>query len=395
MAAYSTPEQISGFLRRLGASPLLVLDMDGNVMRGLSLGAGHTLPLGPGDDPTKQAIPYGTTSAELDDMVNKGILVEGIFAEKPMDARLPGELVRLINDLAERDQPRSIAILTSRGSTDARKLLEESGVEDLSKIILVAESGATLFLGGERIAVRALNTEEQSFLYGLDGISGAIQMDVKNTVEELGFDPAGCPMLLVEHKGTATNLHFREVLKQYGQADNSPLDKALSALIKEKMDSYISASGMGKTFKTLDAPASVEVKTSDVNKGHGLRSIISHVLQAGDSITSVVFAGDDVSKGNGHPGTDWYAMVEAQKLEQEFGVPVFNIHTHHPVGNDLSNPTPDPDKAADTLSEAFNKPRIDVTVNSPRALVELIVSKFRERDARGGEAGFKPPSLHA
>ena len=375
MTKYSTPPEIASFVRDLGGKPLFVCDMDGNVMTGFNLDNQMALPLTGKDDPSRQTIPFGTEQFSLAALVDMGFLKTGIFAEKAMDCRLPKPLVDFLND--NTDQPFKLAFLTSRGADDARTLLRESGVKNLDKVTLVADSGASLFINGKVSHARVLSPEEKKFLDHVGTIAQNMQGDVERIVEaELGSSEA-CPKLLVEPKGIATNIHYREILAHFGQADNSPLDKAIGNFLKSKLDDYV-ANGVqneqgAPVFKTLDGPATVEVKVTDINKGHGLSSIVEAALESGHRPSAVIFTGDDVAKGNGTPGTDYYAMAEAKSLAMKFGIPFRNIHTHHPVGNDLNGTVPDENKSPDTLSAKFPKPPIDLVVPTPVALTNIIL----------------------
>jgi hypothetical protein len=77
-------------------------------------------------------------------------------------------------------------------------------------------------------------------------------------------------------------------------------------------------------------------------------------------------------------------MAEAKTLALKFGIPFRNIHTHHPVGNDLCGTVPDEDKSPDTLSAKFPKPPIDLVVPTPVELANVILA------ANGRETMRKP-----
>lgn len=381
MTKYSTAAEIKSFLREIGDRPLFVCDMDGNVMTGYSLderSGGMRLPLMGADDPARQAIPYGTGHDSLDVLVDMGILKTGIFAEKAMDARLPKKLVDFVNDSMRESAPYKIAFLTSRGADDARTLLRESGIRDLEKVTLVADSGASLFINGAETQARILTPEEKACLTGIDVIAKQLQSGVEHIVEHHLGSSEACPPLFVEHKSIATNVHYREILSHFGQGENSPLDKDIGGFLKSSLDEYIEDGVHDEldapVFKTLDGPATVEVKVADINKGHGLSAIVSAALESGHRPSAVIFTGDDVAKGNGNPGTDYYAMAEAKSLTAEFGIPFRNIHTHHPVGNDVNGTMPDENKSPETLSSKFPKPPIDLVVPTPAVLADIILS---------------------
>jgi trehalose-6-phosphatase len=395
MKTYSTPAQIDHFLEKIGRAPLFVCDMDGNVMTGYSLRSnGPVLALSENDDAKRQAIPYGLSRHKLNELVGKGVLEEGIFADKAMDARLPEELVDLVNSSIGDFK---IAFLTSRGANDARQLLKESGVTDVDRVTLVADSGATLYIAGDKTEARILNEEEKLFLSNLDVIAENLQSHINLVMNRYAeYDPlrGATPSLFVEHKGIATNIHYREILSHFGAAENSRQDKALAAALRNSLQSYIDVSEhIGVipkgAFKLLDGPATIEVKVSDVNKGHGLAAIVEAVLKSDRRPTAIVFTGDDVAKGNGTPGTDYYAMVEARNFAARYALPFFNIHTHHPIGNDVNGTIPDPNKSPTTLSASFNKPDIDLVVPTPAVLKDIIL-KAQGRDNREDKVAALP-----
>lgn len=391
MTNYSTPAAIQRFIDDLGDSPLFVCDMDGNVMAGYSLSADNMrLPLTARDDPQRQSIPFGTPPAVIEAMTRIGQLKNGIFAGKAMDARLPPALVDFVNDCRDEKAPFRLAFLTSRGADDARTLLIESGVKDIDAVTLVADSGATLSINGERTQARALTAIEKDFLQNVDRVAENLQAEVEAIVARTLGSAAGCPGLVVEHKGIASNIHYREILKHFGQSDNSPLDKAIGAHLKSALEDYIERGA--SSFKTLDGPATVEVKVADINKGHGLSAIVAAALAAGHRPSAVVFTGDDVANGNGTPGTDYFAMAEARNLGHKFGIPFHNVHTHHPVDNDPDGTVPDENKSPDTLSAKFPKPPIDLVVPSPSALARIILAANGRAPAFDATAA---PCLHA
>lgn len=386
MGGYSSSEDIQRFLNQIGSNPLFVPDLDGNVMDGFVLNGASPFKAADLENPQNQNIPFGTPLALLDSFVVAGRFKKAVFAEKSMDARLPSALVRFINDSLECGEFFRVAPLTSRGADDARKLMVESGIEHIDRFTHVADSGATLYIGGEKTEVRRLSDVEKEHLKEIETVAGELD---RTLAARFGND---LPKLYVEHKGIATNIHYREVLTALGEQENSDIDKEISALIKDKLEEHVAAGPVeadgAKTFKTLDAPAAVEMKIASVNKGHGLAAIIEGALHAGARPSAIVFSGDDVSKGNGTPGTDWFAMDRAKALAAQYGIPVYNIHTHHPVGNDLSVSQPDPDKSPSTLSGKFPRPPIDITVKSPQEMVSIILKAYTKTPERA--PGYEP-----
>lgn len=384
MSGYSSPSDIKAFLATLGARPCFVNDMDGNTLDGYTLKPGKPLPLGKGNDPKNQSIPFGTSPLQLDLLAATGVLEKGIFAEKPMDARLPPRLVALVNDAIANDNPFAIAFLTSRAAGDALTLLRESGVTAPEKATLIADSGATLRLNGEKTEVRRLSDEERGFLSSLGAKAETFREAAQNVLAAQGFDPAACPGLYIESKGIALNVHYRAVLAAYNQPEGSALDRALGAALKTLLRAETGngpQSAGAPVFKTLDGPATVEVTAGDINKGHGLEALLRAIKTANAPVTSVVFTGDDVSKGNGTPGTDWFAMIRAPELSETYGIPVRNIHTHHPVGADLAATLPDPAKSPAALSAEWPAPLRDLVVRTPEALGDVIVSALHPATA--------------
>ncbi len=399
MSVYSSADQISAFLEDIGDTPLFVCDMDGNVMTGYNLVDGAVSPfvLGEGDDPKSQSIPFGTSLQEIEKLVSEGVYEKGIFAKKAMDVRLPQPLVDLVNESVEAGEPFKIAFLTSRGSADARKLLQESGVNNVDQVTLVADSGAILFLNGERREARSLSAKERLHLQQVEDIGLYLRPAIENIARDHGFDLSEpMPDLYVEHKGIATNIHYRELLEHFDQAENSSFDKAVGARIKAALQAHADtgpylekAEGeFFPVFKTLDGPATVEIKIAEVNKGHGLAAISEAALESEKPLSSIVFTGDDVAKGDS-PGTDYFAMAQARTLAFRFGVPFYNIHTHHPVGNDVRCEVADPKKAPSGLSAAFNKPDIDITVATPTDL-QAIILRAHKREVAGTQSSARP-----
>lgn len=387
MTGYSSSKDVGDFYKQIGNKPLFVCDMDGNVMTGYTLNPGHSLVLGEGDNPANQAIPFGGTLDDLEALVDSGVLSKSIFAEKAMDARLPQKLVDFVNDSIDKDEPFNIAFLTSRGSADARKLLVESGVKDIDKVTLVADSGATLYIGGEKKEVRKLSDQEAKYLKGIEDMVPILQKEIEDIIKaDLPDNKTPLPALFVEHKGIATNVHYRGILTALGEKENSDIDKKIGAAIKSHLQSYVETGPRDTngdlTFKTLDGPATVEMKITSVNKGHGLEAIMAAALSSENKNrpTAVIFTGDDVSKGNGTPGTDWFAMDRSKALGHQHGVPTFNIHTHHPVKNDVTSDTPDADKSPSKLSEAYPKPPIALVVKTPDALADIILAAHGRND---------------
>ena len=249
------------------------------------------------------------------------------------------------------------------------------------QVTLVADSGATFYLNGAKREVRRLSEAEKEFLGRIDERADALKVKVQVILTELGFNRATCPDLYIEPKAIAKNVHYREVLIAYDQPDGSELDQRISAVVKAELQKLIQDGPQeidgSLTFKTLDGPATVEVKVASVNKGHGLQAIIEAAAQSHTPPTAVIFTGDDLSKGNGTPGTDYFAMVRAPYLAELYGIPIYTIHTHHPERGKLDGTDPDERISIATLSEQYPAPNIDLRVPTPTALAEVILSTYK------------------
>lgn len=377
MTVYATAAERHAFIRGLGDNPMFVFDLDGNVVSGFSLVEGQALLLSPGDDPANRAIPSGTGWNEIQALVAAGIVRPTLFARKAMDVRLPPDLVALINDCIAADRPFRLAGLTSRSSEDALNIFAESGVRRPDLATLVADSGGTMRVRGVRHDVYCLTGEDTAFLQDIADDRLTLQAIVMATVDALGFRARLCPPLYFERKNIAANIHYREILDAYGQGEGSALDRALGTVLKSAFDGRVAAgpsnAGGAPVFKTLDGPATVEIKVAEVNKGHGLEALLRAALESRWPPSAVGFSGDDICKGNGNPGTDYFAMIRSRALFETYGVPVYNVHTHHPVGATLDGTVPDPAKAPGRLLEAYDRPVIDLVVPNPAANVALVI----------------------
>jgi hypothetical protein len=120
MIAYTSQHDIARFLslvaKREGQQcrPAFGNDLDGNLLIGYSLAPVQKLALSQGDDPCVQTIPFGSTPAQIQAWVRQGILREGIFAEKPMDARLPESLVVFVNKRLREGAAFDVTFLASK-----------------------------------------------------------------------------------------------------------------------------------------------------------------------------------------------------------------------------------------------------------------------------------------
>lgn len=366
---------------------MFVCDMDGNIMRGYSLAEGKLLPLGPDDNPANQDIPFGTSQEELQELVDNGTLVPGLFARKAMDARLPAELVEMVNNYTKTGQAYRLCFLTSRGARDAVKLMHESGVGEPEKATLVADSGGALYFGGVRSDVRKMSEAELDFLESVNGKEEELNKNVHEIVSGEGFDAGKASGVFIEQKGTAVNIHYRTILNEFDQSEGSDLDRKIGDALKAFVDALVQSGPEekdgSKVFKTLGAPAAVEMKIAKVNKGHGLEAIARKAFELEEPPTAIIFSGDDVCKSDGGPGTDYYAMIRAEELQGRFGIPFFNVHTHHPENGRIDGTSPDPHKDPDKLSGEHPVPRIDLVVARPGDLVVLITKVLEATHSKG------------
>lgn len=369
MTAYSTPAEQQAFKDELGDNPFIICDLDGNILSGYTAADGTALTLAETDDPKSQSIPFGTSQETIQQLVDAGALKNVIFAEKAMDVRLPQPLVDMVNRFIEEDRPFAFAGLTSRSMKDALTVMRESGIHEPEKVTIVADSGASMYVNGQRQDVRKLSEDEKTFLDGVERMGAELQDIVRGVLQDAGLDADGAPELFIEPKGIATNVHYRTLLNHYGEKDGGDLDRNLGTALKAYMQNYVELGPQEEdgalTFKTLDGPATVEVKIAKVNKGHGLEALTAAAMTSKEPPSAIVFSGDDIAKGNGHTGTDYYAMVAAPEISAKWNVPILNVHTHHPVGADMNGTEPDPAKGADTLNAEYVKPVIHLTMASP------------------------------
>jgi len=367
---YSTQNEIENHKQNLGKNPMYVLDMDGNVLIGYVLP--EDVKVNPNSEiknPDNQSIPFSMSVQELDYHVKQGFLKKETFAAKSMDVRLPPYLVKAINEFNDRGEPFRLTLLTSRSMDEALKILELSGVKEPSKVTLVADSGGTLQIEGNYENARPLYKDEITFFDSIDGViqSPDFQHKLQEAVQATGLNPSGMPDLYIEPKGIAKNIHYRNILKHFDEPEGSDLDDKLTHLLQTTLGEMVKEGpkeGSDSAFKLLDGPATVEVKIANINKGHGLEVIADRAMKSATPPSAVIFSGDDVSKmanGKAGPGTDYYAMITAKKLEVVHGVPFFNMHTHHPD----QDGQPDAAKLPSNLSPNYEVPQIDIVIPTP------------------------------
>ena len=134
---YSTPEEIGDFVQAVAATakpakgqdepahkPMIVNDMDGNILVGYNLVKGQSIPADykqadwaegqPREgilNPKNQTIPF---DADVGALVNQGIVEKVLFADANMDVRLPEAMVQKLNSLIDQGRTHELALLTSR-----------------------------------------------------------------------------------------------------------------------------------------------------------------------------------------------------------------------------------------------------------------------------------------
>jgi trehalose-6-phosphatase len=385
METYSTPSQIADFVASLEADvtpsrlPLFVLDLDGNALIGYTLAAGAQVPLAPGDDPARRTLP---SNADMAALQAQGLVTAGLFAQKPLDARLPATLVERLNHLHASGRPYQLAVLTSRSEADALQVLKDSGVTAPQDVTLIADSGAVMRVEGQRRDIRVLSAQERDFLDGLRTIQPRLETALDELLLRHGLDPSNRPPLEIEQKGIASNLHFRGVIEHYAIAENTPLSREISGLLQKQMQQYIAAASPvaavgGAAFKLLHGPATLELKLADIDKGHGLHALVNHALQSGYSPSAVVFAGDDVcnrdSQGAAHPGTDYFAFAAAPVIQKHTGIPCHNLHVLHAADGTLQGAEPDASKTIVAMGKPYDKPaKAALSLRSPLELANLV-----------------------
>ncbi len=369
---YSTVSEILDFQSKLGDNPLFVCDMDGNIMSGYSLpkNVEPNANLFPnGIIPENQAIPFTYRPEELDYYCCSQQVLTGIFAGKTMDARIPAKLVRLINHYNDTGQSFRLTLLTSRKIEEALQILKASGVKNPEKVTLVGDSGATLQIKGELENARPLSLEEQELK---DTIEKTVRSEsFKQTIADIIAEYTENPHpLYIEVKGIAVNVHYREIIERLQKANRESDAEALNIKLTAYIHKTLTPLVEGTAFELRTGSLTVETIIKDINKGHGLESIVQAAIDAGVDPSSVVFSGDDVCNRKGGSygaGTDYFAMAAAQKLQTKFGIPIFNIHTHHPENEKPIDGRLMPSQQSDpvNLPVDFPAPRIDLRLPFP------------------------------
>lgn len=402
---YSTDQEKQDFIAELakGANdlsqhgkrrrPMLVLDMDGNILTAYDTADGQALELTAEDDKDLQNI---SLTADIRELLKDGAIVEKIKAAKPLDVRLPEQLKDLLNTrVRQADHFRGpnpvknwfvpgdfdhrlfdVCILTSRSMEDALKILKASGVVHPERLTLVADSGASLFLNGKQHSVIDITRQEMNFLKGVPPLREAMEKAVNEVLEDLKENIAGRPKLIFEEKGVATNVHWRSIFKHYGQEEKGAIDNAVMKKLHTLLQKYVDEKSPKDrdgvpTFIVKGGPATVEVIPGRITKGVGLDAIVKAAKDKGYTPSALVYAGDDICKtpeGNVELGTDYEAFMEGAKIAEKYGIPTFKtIHTHHPEGDQLNGQTPEPGKDA-----ALAGIRPDIITRIPSETAQMV-----------------------
>lgn len=415
MQEYSTQAEINDFIQHLAngalpgklgnppSKPLFVNDMDGNILMGYNLVAGKEIPAeypqaawaegAPREgikNPSIQNIPY---DADIPSLVEAGIIEPAIFAGRRMDVRLPEHLVDALNILTAQQRPFEVALLTSRGLEDAETILKASGVREPSQLTFVADSGATMYIHGKHHTVRNMSMEERTFVDRISDLK-PLETIVDNILNEKGFNPADRPPLLLEKKEIATNIHYRDILMHYQQAEGGELDHAIGERITTELKHSIKSSPCTESgelaFKLLDAPATVEVKLADIHKGHGLNAIVAAAEAQGVKPSAIIFTGDDIAKTSGeatNPGTDYFAFSEGAKIAERTGIPFYGVHTLHPEDGTLTGQVPSPAKMSLPMTDKEHYPeaaQVDITTRTPQQTGDLVRDTMQAVEQRLG-----------
>lgn len=394
---YSTDTQQQDFIQALESDvtptrrPLFVLDLDGNAVLGYNL----KTPPATNSNPQRDLAP----DADIEALQQQGVVSASLFAKKPLDSRLPKNLVTQLNRLNAQGRPFSLAVLTSRSERDALHLLRDSGVTAPENVTLIADSGAVMRVDGERVAVREPSATEQSALDGLRDLKATLENSVDSVLQQHHVPTQGRPALVVEEKGIASNLHFRALLDHCSVGDDSPLAQDITEALQNRLAEYLQMQDSGASFKLLHGPATLEMKLADIHKGHGLHALANAALDADCTPSAIVFAGDDVCNHNKHghasPGTDYFAFAALQEIEAETGIPCQGIHTHHAVDGSLHGTQPNPQKAIMPMAAPYDaKISPALVVPSPLQLSALTDAALSRCDARAeaihrNAAGFR------
>ncbi|MCH2546078.1 MAG: hypothetical protein MK052_00500 [Alphaproteobacteria bacterium] len=377
---YSLPEKIEKFVADVVAnstpshSPVFILDMDGNALLGYEF-AGNTPPcfdrekLG-----AQRSIPANANIAQL---VESGMIVPRIFAQYPLDVRLPNQLRQCINSCISQGRLYTICFLTSRAMEDALQILADSGIDSPHLVTLIADSGAIARFEGVQTNVAMLNAPQQGVLNNIATLLPDIETVIDTTLIAHDFNVKSRPEVSVERKNIACNFHYRKILEFYDCNASSSLAQDIAQALASQCQKYLDASAPSD-FALLHGPATIEIKLVGCDKSNGIEALVKQLKTKDVKPSALIYAGDDVcshhANGAVFPGTDYFAFLAIQQLKRTALFPVYTIHTLHPLGSDLLGVSPDPAKTIAPFGIAYeNLEPATITLATPLALEAIVV----------------------
>jgi hypothetical protein len=382
---YSSEEDINNVFAKLhtpqteDTRPVFVLDIDGNCAVGYLLNDNIQFDDSLLDYPELQTIP---SHYDCEDLVARGLAKHTIFAAKSLDARIAPNLVNAINERLDADDAYSICLLTSRRASDVDYILKASGIKKPDQVTCISDSGNILRIGGKSQTVHTPTEQESLFLdYIQQGHCHSLNTEVKELIlasdEHSKLTADNIPNLFIEPKGTALNIHYREIFEQLNIDRDSPLGKKISAHIQESLASITNGdmAPMNENdqpiFELGPGPMTYEIKLANVTKATGMETLCQKVREAGRRPEHIVFSGDDCASKGGIDsyGTDYSAMKWIREnLSPQEGI---LIHTHHTTNMDFNGTQPDPCKAAPA------ELNVDITTRTPLETSAIVVNALK------------------
>jgi hypothetical protein len=433
---YSQHEKLESFtagfnnVTDLHHAPVFVLDMDGNCVEAFNLSKQalerypNGMALKEGESHVQQHLPSGLSREVLDTLLADGTLEPKIFANKPLDVRLPKPLVEAINHRIKAGDLFSISFLTSRDYKDVLYVLRESGVTHPEKVTVVADSGNSIGIdGAPRVTLRPLSPKEVAFK---DGVETVVAPKVEARIRSfLGERAPKGDLLRLENKSYGYNLHYRDLLQHLGISnEEDPIAKKIAQIVKEEMTAYASVpdapveqrsdGSVQNVFKVGSGPMTYELKLATVTKAMGFHALLEKMASHGRVPSEAIFAGDDSFKHHqkedgswvleGH-GTDYYAMMYAKGHECEgvLGTKICKpesvkgtvIHTHHPVGDAVDGTLPSPIKAIPEghLLHPAQHGGVDLITPTPAHTAGVVVEAIQRMEKSLSQEQAAPGSM--
>lgn len=440
--AYSTPDELKKVREEIAKTatagkaplsssrkPMMVLDLDGNVLIGYNSVSGTPLAEGL---PDNQHIPF---TYDIAAGLEKGDITAALHAVKNADVRLSHHLAAYLQERNSLANPYYIVFLTSRDLASAKAILEASGVP-LERTVLFADSGATALIGDgnsyEEHVFYTPSAEEKAVLDNMASASAQIndqgrseedktglsfleecEAAVNIALGELNYDPEGRPELAFQQKHLGNNVDYRPILDHFGEAEGGPIDKTLQPVLRLVAQDFLNREQLQSdaplNFKILAAPGSIELKSAGYNKGDGLEKILTIAKDHGAEPSALVYAGDDIctlQRSKAVVGTDYYAFARGEAIAHAQDIPFFGIHTLHPEKEallpedvDLNQVKPNPQRMARGIeAERFDEgaPKIDAVTHSPDVTAKMVVDTLKasekhlaEQRGVGGRADGK------